>query len=140
MAIKARRKTITMAAATGSVAIGLGAAFARVLRLEVKGDDADVNAATTFAITDADGKLVLKAVAIDGGTDDSVVKDTNDDYSTVGLGYALVNDEAKSLLSSGAVGTDNVGGGPSIARSPVTVALASGTPGDAFQITLIVEV
>ena len=140
MALKRRRKTITMAGATGSVAIGLGAAFARVLRIEVKGDDANVDADTTFAITDADGRLVLTAIALDAGTDDSTVKATDQGFSTVGLAYALVNDEAKSLLSSGAVATDNVGGGPVIAASPVTVALAAGTSTDVFEITLVVEV
>jgi hypothetical protein len=140
MAIKSRRKTITMAAATGSVSIGLGAAFARLLRLEVKGDDAAVNAATTFEIVDADGRKALVAVAIDGGTDDSTVLDTDQGFSTVGVGLDLVNDEGKSMMSTGVLGTDNVGGGPLIARSPVLVSLASGTSTDVFEITLIVEV
>lgn len=140
MAIKARTKVLTMAATTGSVAIGLGAAYARLLRIEVKGDDADVNASTTFAITDAAGRKPLTAVAIDGGTDDSTPLDTNTVYSAFGVGRDLVNDEAKSMMSTGVLGTDNVGGGPLIAKSPVTVSAASGTSGDVFQITLIVEV
>jgi hypothetical protein len=58
----------------------------------------------------------------------------------VGEGFSLVYDEALSYMSSGAAGTDNVGGGPLIAASPVTVALTSAVDGDAFEITLFVEV
>lgn len=140
MTIKRRRTTVTMAAATGSVELGLGAPYARVLRFEVKGDDGDVDNNTTFAIADAEGRAILTAIALDAGTDDSTPLTTNTDYSTVGLGYNLIFDEAKNLMSSGAIGTDNVGGAPPIAKSPVTISLAAGTSGDVFEITLFVEV
>ena len=140
MAIKRRRTTVTMAGATASVELGLGAPYGRPLRFEVKGDDADVDTNATFAITDAEGRLVLTAIALDAGSDDSTVKATNQDFSTVGLAYALVNDEAKSLMSSGAVGTDNVGGGPLIAKSPLTIDIAAGTATDVYELTVFVEV
>jgi hypothetical protein len=144
MAIKRRRVTLTTgtdgATTTASGDISLGAAYGRILRVEFKGDDANVDVNNTLALTDAEGRIVLTAIALDAGTDDSSVKATNQDYSTVGVAYALVNDEAKSLLSSGAVGTDNVGGGPCVAASPVTVDIAAGTDADVHQITLYVEV
>jgi len=140
MAIKSRRKTLTMAATTGSVEIGLGAPYARLLRLEVKGDDANVDADSTFALVDADGRKALVAFEIDAGADDSTVLDTDQGFSTVGKAFALVFDEAKSLMSTGVLQTDNVGGGALIAKSPVTCSVAAGTSGDVFEITLIVEV
>jgi hypothetical protein len=144
MAIKRRRVTLTTgtdgATGTASGTISLGAAYGRILRVEFKGDDANVDVNNTLELVDAEGRLCLTAVALDGGTDDSTVKTTNQSYSTVGLGYPLVNDEAKSLMSSGAIQTDNVGGGPVIAASPVTVNIAAGTDGDVHQVTLYVEV
>ena len=141
MAIKRRRKVVTVAGTSESIDIGLGAAYARVLRVEIKGDDANVDAGTTFAITDAEGRLVLTAGDMgDAGRDDSTTKRTSQVYSTVGEGYSLVYDEALTWHSAGALATDNVGGGPLIATSPVTVALASAVDGDAFEITLFVEV
>lgn len=141
MAIKKRRTTLTMAAATGSVTLGLGASYARLLRLEVKGDDANVDDDMTVSITDADGRLVLTAVDIgDAGRDDSTTKRTNQTFSTVGEAYAIVHNEALNLGSEGAVQTDNVGGGPAIARSPVTFAVANGTSTDVIEFTLFVEV
>lgn len=144
MAIKRRRVTLTTGTdgptGTASGDISLGAAYARLLRLEFKGDDANVDINNTISLTDAEGRLSLTASAQDGGTDDSTVKATNQSYSTVGVAFALVNDEAKSLMSDGTVGTDNVGGGPLIAASPVTVDIAAGTDGDVHQITLYVEV
>jgi hypothetical protein len=128
-----------MAAATASKELGLGAPYARPLRIEVKGDDANVDDNTTFALTDDEGRAVLTAVAIDAGDADAG-NTTGNGFSTVGAGYALVNDEARSLLSSGAVGTDNVGGGPIIAKSPLTIDVAAGTSGDVFEVTVFVEV
>jgi hypothetical protein len=129
-----------MAAATGSVDIGLGAPYAELIRVEFKGDSTDVDNNTTFAITDAEGRAMLVATALDAGSDDSTALTTSQDFSTAGLGYNLIFDEAKNLLTSGAVGTDNVGGSHPIAKSPVTVDLAAGTSGDVFEITLFVEV
>lgn len=141
MAIVRRRTTITMAAATASKDLGLGAPFARLIRVEIKGDDANVNDATTFSLTDDEGRLVLTAVDVgDAGRDDSTTKRTSQSFSTVGEAYTLVNDEALNLLSSGAVATDNVGGGPVIAKSPVTIGVASGTSGDVFEVTIYAEV
>lgn len=128
---------------TASRDIGLGAAYGTVVGVEVKGDDADVDVNNTIAITDANGRLILKATAVDAGADDSTLKSTNQDYSTVGVYYSLVEDEARGLQSTiGAVATDNVGAaGKGVpAKSPVTVALASGTDGDVHQVVLWVEV
>ena len=141
MAIKKRTITLTTGAGgTASGSLGLGAAYAKLLRAEFKGDDANVDTNNTFALTDADGRIVLTAYAADAGTDDSSAKNTEQSYSTVGLGFNLIYDEAKNLMSSGAVGTDNVGGTPIIARSPLTVAIASGTSGDVHRIHVFVEV
>lgn len=148
MAIVRRRTTITTGtshAGAGAVtaearaSLGLGAPYARPLRFEVKGDDANVNATAAFSIVDAEGRTILTSVAADAGDADAG-NTTGNGFSTVGFGYALVNDEARSLMSSGAVGTDNVGGGPVIAKSPVTIAQVSGTDGDVFEVTLFVEV
>lgn len=140
MAVKRRAKQYTMAAATGSTEIGLGTPYARILRLEIKGDDGNVDDTTTLELIDGEGRLILTAFDIgDAGRDDSTTKRTSQTFSTVGEAYALVNDEALSLLSSGAVGTDNVGGGPVVAKSPVTVNFAAGTSGDVFEVALYVD-
>lgn len=141
MSIKRRRTELTMAAATGTVDIGLGAAYGYVSKVEIKGDDADVDINGTFAIHDAEGRLVLTAVALDPGTDDATVLATSQDYSTVGVGFYLVPDEATLRSVDGTVVTNDQGGSKGIfAKSPVTVAVASGTSGDKFEITLVVEV
>ena len=151
MAIKRRVGVLTTggsgagggATGTASLDISLGAAYGKVFGIEVKGDDANVDVNNTIALTDATGKLILKATALDAGADDSTLKSTNQEFSTVGVYYDLVGDEARALQSTiGAVTTDNVGAGSGgvPAKSPVTVDLAAGTDGDVHQVVLWVEV
>lgn len=150
MSFKRRVGTLTFpTGGTGSIEIGLGAAYGRVHAIELKGDDTNVDTNTTYALTDAAGRVILTAIALDAGTDDSSVKDTAQSESIGGLAASTVGvmrylsfDEAKSIQSSGAVITDNVGGAGSgvFAKSPVTVAMAAGTSGDVIQVALFVEV
>lgn len=141
MAFKRRRTTFTMAAATHSVDIGLGAAVARVHRIEIKGDDADVDTNATFALTDAEGRSLLDALALDAGTDDSSVLATSQTYSTVGVGRNLTAIEAEVVDRDGDASADTEGlYAPPIAVSPVTLDVAAGTSGDAYEVTLFVEV
>lgn len=141
MTIKRRRTTITMAAATGSVDVGLGSPYARILKFEVKGDDADVDLNTTFAIVDAEGREILAAVALDAGTDDSVSLHTSQDFSTVGIGNYLTAPEVDVIDAAGDYSADTEGlVVPPIAKSPVTWNLAAGTATDVFELTLFVEV
>jgi len=128
---------------TAQTDVGLGAAFGKIIAIEIKGNDGDVDVNNTFAITDANGRLILKATAVDAGADDSTLLATNQDYSTVGVYYSLIEDEARGLQSTiGAVATDNVGSaGKGVpAKSPVTISLAAGTDGDEHQVVLWVEV
>lgn len=136
---------------TATIDVGLGAAHGRVVGIEIKGDDANVDVNNTFELVDAHGKLILKATAVDAGADDSTLKSTAQDLkvpstgaaSTVGVYYDLVGDEARALQGSiGAVTTDNVGAGSGgvPATSPVTINLAAGTDGDYHRVVLWVEV
>ena len=149
MTIKKRTGTLTTGTTGGSgtgtatLDVGLGAAYAKIFRFEFKGDDANVDANNTIELVDADGRIVLKATALDAGTDDATLKSTEQSYSTVGVAYDLVNDEARALQGSiGAVTTDNVGAGSGgiLARSPVTINIAAGTDGDVQRVHLFVEV
>lgn len=146
MTIKARKASLTMAAATGSVDIGLGAAYGRVLKFEVKGDDANVDSNNTFEILDADGRIVFTATALDFGSDDSTAKTTAQvnfagSANTVGLGYYLTPIET-TVIDAGGDAEANTEGPPDgmFARSPVTCNFAAGTSGDVYEITLLVEV
>lgn len=138
-------------AATGTFVknIGLGSVYGQILGIEYKGDDADVNASTTFAFTDADGRTLLPAMAIDaGGT-------TRDEYtsqevivaggvgtnSTVGDFQVPGYDPGRVFDSAGDVSAATEGKNMGIfAKSPVTVTGAAGTDGDAFRIGLWVRV
>jgi hypothetical protein len=148
MAIKRRYARLTTGTTGGTgtgtaqARIGLGAPYGTVLGFEFKGDDANVDANNTLALTDADGRLVLKATALDAGTDDSTLKRTSQDFSTVGVRGGLVEDEAEVYQgSAGAKTTDNVGaGGGILAKSPITVDIAAGTDGDVQEVALFVEV
>lgn len=134
------------------VNIGLGAVYGKVLGFEFKGDDADVDTNNTLALTDASGRIIFKATALDGGTDDSTLKNTDQESvigtavsaaSTVGVRFALTEDEDSVYQgSAGALTTDNVGaaGAGIIAKSPVTATIASGTDGDWHRVGLYVEV
>ena len=150
MTIRRRTGTLTTGGAgvgggstgTASIEIGLGSAYGEIIGLEFKGDDANVDSNNTLDIVDADGRIILKATALDAGTDDSTLKSTEQVYSTVGVAYSLVYDEARALQGTiGAVTTDNVGGGSGgvIARSPVTISIAAGTDGDVQKVHLFVR-
>lgn len=148
MAIKRRVGTLTTGTTGGTgtgtarLSIGLGAVYGKVLAFEFKGDDADVDTNNTLALTDATGRLILKATAFDAGADDSNEKATNQDYSTVGIYRSLIDDEDNLIQgTAGAASTDNVGGVPGRpAKSPIQVDIAAGTDGDVHQVVLWVEV
>ncbi len=141
MAIKKRTTTYTMAAATGSCTLGLGAAYGKVLKVEWKGDDADVDTNATIGIVDADGRQILAATAMDAGTDDSSARHTGQTYSTVGIGLYLSPNEADGIGADGsAVATAEGLSSAPIAQSPVTIAFTAGTSGDVYQVSLFVEV
>lgn len=131
--------------------IGLGAVYGKVLAFEFKGDDTDVDSNATLELKDADGKLLLTAVALDAGTDDGTVKNTQQNAiigttvsvaSTFGVGFDLVAEEDKVMGADGVATTDNVGAGSGgrFAKSPVTATIAAGTNGDWHRVTLWVEV
>lgn len=132
--------------------IGLGAAYGKVMSFEFKGDDADVDTNNTLELTDADGRIIFKATALDAGTDDSTLKNTEQEAiigetvaaaSTVGVRFGLSEDEDSVYQgSAGALTTDNVGpaGLGIFAKSPVTATIASGTDGDWHRVSLWVEV
>lgn len=127
---------------TGSKSVGLGATYGAVRKVEVKGDDTNVDTTTALLITDADGRIVFSKGATDFGPDDSTSKQTEQSYSTVGLGMYLVPDEAETFDRNGEVSAANAGeaGNGIFARSPLTVALSSGTDGDVFRVHVFVEV
>src|SRR3972149_5975421 len=131
MAYKRRRTTITMAGATATKELGLGAAYGRVVKVEVKGDDADVDTNATFALTDAEGRELLAAFAIDGGTDDSTALHTSQDFSTFGVGFSPPAPEAAAVDAAGDASADTEGlVNHPIAKSPVTIDVAAGTATD----------
>jgi hypothetical protein len=162
MAIKFRYKDVLVgttadngvAAATGTfvVNIGLGATYGQILGIEIKGDDANVNASTTFAFADADGRGLLPAMVIDGGDT------TRDEYTNQ---EALIGATVGGALTASTVGDFQVPGTDpgrvydsagdlsaategkvmgKFAKSPVTVTGAAGTDGDYFRIGLWVRV
>jgi hypothetical protein len=151
MAIKKRTATLTTGtthAGAGAVTgearleVGLGAAYGRVLKVEFKGDDADVDANNTLEILDADGREILVATALDAGTDDSATLKTEQDYSTVGVGFFLTAIETDIRNSEDGVAysaTEGLFAAP-VARSPVTITIAAGTDGDVQRVHLLVEV
>jgi hypothetical protein len=148
MAIKKRTATLvtgtTGAPSTGEadIELGLGAAYARVFKVEVKGDDANVDSNAQFAITDADGREILVATAIDGGTDDSTALKTEQSYSTVGVGFYLTAIETDIKNGEDGVSyseTEGLFAAP-LARSPVTINITAGTDGDEHRVHLFVEV
>lgn len=127
---------------TGAKSVGLGATYGSVRKIEVKGDDTNVDTTTTLVVTDADGRLVFTKGATDFGGDDSTSKQTEQSYSTVGLGMYLVPDEAETFDRAGEVSAANTGeaGAGIMARSPLTVTFGSGTDGDVFRVHVFVEV
>lgn len=129
--------------------IGLGAEFGRVLGVEFKGDDADVDNNTTLALDDAKGRVLLKATVIDGGdttydeytAQEDIVGTTVTSASTVGALFVLGYPEAQ-YLDAGTDFSANTEGmiAGVFAKSPVTVTIASGTNGDWHRVGLWVEV
>ena len=130
--------------------IGLGAAYGRVLAFEFKGDDADVDVNNTLSLTDAKGRVILAAVALDGGDADAANRTNQEDVigttvtavSTFGIAAGLTEEEDRVYGADGVLTTDNVGagGGGMLAKSPVTVAIEAGTDGDWHRVGLWVEV
>jgi hypothetical protein len=151
MTIKKRTGTLvtgTTHAGAGAVTgearleVGLGAAYAKVFKVEFKGDDSGVDANNTLTLTDADGREVLVATALDGGTDDSTALKTEQDYSTVGVGFyltALETDIRDADAGAAYSATEGLFA-PMLARSPVTITIESGTDGDEHRVHLFVEV
>ncbi len=131
--------------------IGLGAVYGKVVAFELKGDDTDVDTNNTLELKDAEGRVLLTAVALDAGTDDGTLKNTQQNAiigttvtvaSTFGVGFDLVSEEDRVMGSDGVATTDNVGAGGTgrFAKSPVTATLVAGTNGDWHRVTLWVEV
>jgi hypothetical protein len=146
MTIKKRTiSTITIgtdgATTTGSKTVSLGAAYGCVRKIEFKGDDTNVETSLAVLVTDAGGRIVYSDT-IDGGGDDSTVKQTEQSYSTVGLGVYLVPVETEAIdrLGDPSADTEGVGGQGVFAESPLTFALSSGTDGDVYRIHVWVEV
>lgn len=122
----------------------------RILKVEFKGDDADVDVNNTLQLLDSRGRQLLAATAFDGGTDDSTVLNTEQEAvvgttvtaaSTVGVGFYLTPNETDVIDESGDFLANTEGsvlGG--LAYSPVEVRLAAGTDGDWHRVTLFVEV
>jgi hypothetical protein len=137
MAIK-KRSTGTITQATGSsTVLGLGAAYAKILRVEFKAiTGTDTN--PTLAITDADGRIVFKATAMDPTTDDSTAKTTEQTTSTKGITVIPSYPAALALENDATAGT--VGATGVIARSPITLTQAAGTDGETSRIHVFVEV
>ena len=146
------RQADGVAAATGTFVktIGLGAKYGQIVGIEVKGDDAAVNASTTFAFRDAANRGLLPAMVIDGGDT------TRDEYtnqecivggvaggsaSTVGDFQVPGYDPARVYDTAGdaSAATEGKVMGK-FAKSPVTVTGAAGTDGDRFRIGLWVRV
>lgn len=135
------------ATTTASKTISLGKKFGYIIGFEFKGDDADVDTNATLEVVDAAGRIIVPATALDAGQDDSTVKATNQDYSTVGVYRSLVENEGVGTATTGtkmrgeASPTDNVGGTRGVfAQGPVTINIAAGTDGDVHQVVLHVEV
>ncbi len=140
-----------VAAATGTFVknIGLGSEYGEICGIEFKGDDADVNASTTFAFTDADGRVILPAMAVDAGdttrdeytNQEVIIGGTVGVASTVGDFQVPGTDPARVFDSAGdaSAATEGKVMGK-FAKSPVTVTGASGTDGDYFRVGLWVRV
>lgn len=144
MAIKSRSITLTTGTdgptGTATGELGLGAAFGRILKVEFKGDDANVDSNNTLAITDKDGRVIFAATALDAGTDDSTSKNTEQGFSTVGVGFYLTAAEAEVRDRGGDASADTEGlVAPPVARGPVTIDIAAGTDGDVQKVILLVD-
>ena len=145
MAIKRRRIVLTIgtdgATTTASGTLTLGAAYGLIRKVEVKGDDTNVDTTVVLTFTDAEGRIVVKSPSMDFGPDDSTIKSTNQVYSTVGASIYPVALETDVYDTGGDPSANTEGVSPPVvAASPVTIAFSGGTDTDAFQTTLYVEV
>jgi len=145
MAIKRRRTTATTgtdgATTTFSKELSLGAAYGLLLKLELKGDDTNVDSSAGYTVTDAEGRLILTLAAFDAGPDDSTTKATNQVYSTVGRSLSVVTLETDIVDTGGDFSANTEGGNAGVVcASPLTIAQTGGTDGDVFQITAYVLV
>jgi len=140
--------------ARGHITFGRGNKFGRIIKIELKGDDTDVDVNGTFTMVDAKGREVLTAFTIPGGdgaggsdavtlmTDQrAVIGKTVTAVSTFGVGYYLSVIETEILDSGGDFSANTEGGvAAPFAESPVLVTHLSGTDGDWHRVTLWVEV
>jgi hypothetical protein len=137
--------------ARGYINLGSDTGYGIVYGMEIKGDDANVNATNTIGLTDAEGRQVFAATAVDAGgtTSDeytaqqSAIGTTVSAVSTVGVDFGLtyietafVDDNATRDISANTEGAV-IG---VFAKSPVLVTLASGSDGDWTRVGLWVEV
>jgi hypothetical protein len=121
-----------------------------ILKVEFKGDDANVNANTTLTLTDIDGRLILSAPVLSGATDDAtllvteqeaVVGTTVTTASTKGRGVYLAPDPAVVYDKGGDASSAAEGKfGGMVAHGPILATILLGTDGDWHRVTLWVRV
>jgi hypothetical protein len=127
--------------------IGLGAPYGRVMAIEVKGDDADVDTNASLALEDAHGRKIVAGITLDAGAT------TFDEYtsqeaiiggltSTVGYLIKIGYPEDQAYNSEGDAAADTEGHSDSgvFAKSPVLATLTAGTDGDVHRVGLWVEI
>lgn len=128
--------------------IGLGAPYGRIMAVEVKGDDTNVDTNAALVLTDAHGRQLLASFVLDAGTT------TFDEYtsqvadigagtdSTVGWLIKLGYPEDQSYTAEGDAAADTEGHSDSgvFAKSPVLATLTAGTDGDYHRIGLWVVI
>jgi hypothetical protein len=129
--------------------LGLGAPFGRICAVEIKGDDADVNATTAWSVTDAETRLVYVSTQDAGATtfdqytsQTAIVGTTVGAVSTVGFVSAMGYPELTYKDIDGLANDDTGGESPNgvYAKSPLTITQTSGTNGDWFRFGVWVEV
>jgi hypothetical protein len=129
--------------------IGLGAVYGKVIAVEVKGDDANVDTNAALNLVDAEGRLLLDAMTLDAGdtTFDQYTSQTASIgglTSTVGylIGLAYQGTQQYSTAATPDAAADAEGHGSDgvFAKSPVVVTLTAGTDGDVHRVGLWVEV
>lgn len=133
-------------AAEGRGSMGVG----EILKVEFKGDDANVNVNTTLTLTDIDGRLILSAPVLSGATDDSTLLVTEQEavigatvtaVSTVGRGVYLAPDPGVVYDKGGDVSGAGEGKyGGVVAHGPILATILLGTDGDYHRVTLWVRV
>jgi hypothetical protein len=129
MAYKKKSVTVTCAANAGSGTIYLGAAYARICHIRAYGG----TGTASITLTDADGIDFLVGTGLD-------VLGTLTANNVLGVVTTVQPFAPDSMLQDGSTATDQ-SGGAFIAKSPVTVTLASATGAtDAITVELMVEV